>query len=174
MLKAAIVRTTNDILSHKLLMLRAVVTGLVAAIILGRLFVLPLMRMLLPHGLWIAEGGSFSWRHFWIVYAPLHCTHAAVGGWIVARFHRAHRAAALSTFVACGLPMVLPELYRLGHAALLQHDPRFFPVLAQTFLPVIGFLIGGFLNFPPEDHSLRVQEMRASPVTLAGERADGV
>jgi hypothetical protein len=125
--------------SHKALMLRALLIGLAAAIITGQLFVLPLMRWLLPDGLGNANGASFSWYLFSTVWAPIHGAHGALVGWIIARFHREHRAAALIVFVAWGLPAVVPELFRLA----VDQSPKFFPILAQTFFPVGCLVLGG-------------------------------
>jgi hypothetical protein len=137
--KAFIVSTARDIYTHKLLMLRALLVGLGAAIITGQLVVLPLMRRLLPYGLGGENGFSFSWSLFWTVWAPIHGVHGALVGWIIARFHCEHRVAALIVFVCWGLPAVVPDLFRLG----VDHSPRFFPILAQTFFPVACLLLGG-------------------------------
>jgi hypothetical protein len=140
-LKAFIVGTARDIYTHKLLMLRALLIGLAAAIITGQLFVLPLMRWLLPNGLGGPNGSSFSWYLFCTAWAPIHGAHGALVGWIIAWFHREHRAAALLVFVAWGLPAVVPGLFKLG----MDYSPKFFPILAQTFFPVACLLLGGLV-----------------------------
>jgi hypothetical protein len=129
----------HDIVHHKLLMLRGLLVGLVAAIITGKFIVLPLMGVLLPGGL--VEGGSFSWHLFLTRWAPLHGAHGAFVGWLIARFHREFRAAALAVFVVFGLPAVLPLLFSLA----LKQSPMFFPIFAQSFWPVVCLVASGLL-----------------------------
>ena len=137
----------REIFTHKLLMVRALVVGLAAAIITGQWLVLPLMGVLLPEGLTNADG-SFSWYRFLTIWAPVHGTHGALVGWIIARSHRNCRTAALVVFVAVGLPAVIPNLVRLAG----QQSPRFLPVLAQTFWPVACLVVSGLLLVGPHPH----------------------
>lgn len=115
----------------------AIAAGFVVAFVVGRFCVLPLMRILLPSGL--HAGGDFNWRSFWTRFAPLHVAHAVVVGVVIGRVSGIDRRIAVPGFVAIGLPMALPSVIRLG----IARDADFVPVLAQTFLPLVGILVGG-------------------------------
>jgi len=134
-----VVTIIQDVFHHKLLMVRALVVGLVGAIITGQLVILPLMGIFLPDGL--NAGGSFSWHLFLTRWAPIHGAHGAFTGWLIARLHRSVRGAALTVFVVFGLPAVLPRLFRLA----LRLSPMFFPILAQSFWPVVCLVASGLI-----------------------------
>jgi hypothetical protein len=158
---AIVVGFGKEVLSHKLLALRAVAVGWAASYILIYGVELPLWRsyakVLLTHGLEI----SVWWRHYYLYPAPFVTFFlAAAAGWTVSKCHRAHRVAMVLVFLTSIQIWMLPEFFRLVPDAL--GDGRFLPYLLAHLLDFIvvtvGILVGGLWGAPREpsvlsDHS---------------------
>jgi hypothetical protein len=137
----------KELSSHKLLTIRAVITGEAAiwfgSIVLGKALYTPMFRLLTG----VSPGPPFYGPFF----LPLSFSVFVLGGWIVARFHRGHRTALVLLFAALQFTLmavqVVPNLHRLLVDSIDQ--PRFRPYLAADmaflFLSPIAVMLGGYL-----------------------------
>jgi hypothetical protein len=132
-----------DVRQHKLLAVRAALTGIVAASIL---------RFLL---FWIAqtpvgslvEAFTRESRHiFFGTWAPLLTMTGA--GWLVGRLHRGHALPMVLTFAVVILIANIPELDRRVTNALIdaRYRAAFRELLIAQSLGTCGILFGGLLS----------------------------
>lgn len=133
----------HDIATHKLLMLRALIVGLAAAIITGQVIVGPLVQAAMPNG--FSASHPMFWDLLLTKWMPIHGAHGAFVGWVIARTHRQVRTAALAVFVVVGFLAVAPGLLRLA----LQQSPQFVPTLALASWPVVCIVASGLWLVKP-------------------------
>lgn len=145
-LVAIAVGFSTEIRTHKLLTLRAIITGWAVIYLLDRAMAITLWkwygRLLLAHGLTPA----FWWRHYYTYpFGLMGCIYAAAGGWIVGKCNREHRSAMVLTFLLSVQLWSLPEFFRLveGVAANQRFVPYLFAFVARLVLISIGILLGG-------------------------------
>jgi hypothetical protein len=145
-LVAILVGCGNEIRTHKLLTVRALITGW-AALILSNYVSVPLYRLysraimalgLSPLTLW--------WRHYYtypVMFVP--CIGGFLCGWLVARFHRTHRVAMVTMYVISVLLVGFPEFLRLATNSISNY--RFVSYLFSYSLTeclfVASILVGG-------------------------------
>ncbi len=165
-LMVVVVGCGNEIRTHKLASVRAIITGWAALILSGFLINLalgklyskalvalglgPMVRALValglgPMGLW--------WRHYYtyaFIFKP--CIGGFLSGWLVARLHRRHRGAMVFMFVISVLLTGFPEFFRLAADAL--GNSRFLPYLSvyslSMGLSVVSILFGGLWSATTE------------------------
>ncbi len=146
-LVAIFVGCGNEVRTHKLLIMRAVITGWAALILSGYLISLPSYRLysralmalgLGPIGLW--------WRHYYtypLMFLP--CVGGFLSGWLVARFHRTYRVAMVTMYVISVVLRGSLEFFRLATDSLSNF--RFVPYLLVHLLKetlfVVSILLGG-------------------------------
>src|SRR5438128_2671831 len=119
----ALAFSCQEIRQHKLLALRAVLTGGVALVLLWGFLALRLANL----DDWLFVTGLADIRHFWKGgRAPF--SHFLIGGslnfvagWIVGRLHREHRTAMVAVFfvsllLVADLPRVLPAALEASHS----------------------------------------------------------
>ena len=133
-LVAIFVGCGNEVRTHKLLTMRAVITGWAALILSGYLISLPLYRLysralmalgLGPIGLW--------WRHYYtypLMFLPR--VGGFLSGWLVARFHRTYRVAMVTIYVISVVLTGSLEFFRLATDSLSNF--RFVPYLLVHLL----------------------------------------
>jgi hypothetical protein len=153
-LVAIFVGCGNEVRTHKLLAVRAVITGWAALILSSYLISFPLYklysRVLMDLGfrpLW------FWWWHYYtypIVLVP--CIGGFLSGWLVARFHRAYRVTMVTVYAVSVLLTSLPEIFRLATNSL--SNSRFVPYLLSHLLIeclfVVSILLGGLRSRNPQ------------------------
>lgn len=145
-LVAIAVGFSMEVSAHKLLALRAMITGWAVIYLLERAVGITFWkwygRLLLAHGLM----PTFWWRHYYTYPVVLMwCICAAASGWIVGKCHREHCRAMVLIFLVSVQLWSLPEFFRL--AENLATNQRFVPYLL-TFVTrlvfiSIGILLGG-------------------------------
>jgi hypothetical protein len=145
-LTAIAVGIANTIRVHKVLALRAIVLGWTATFLTNYLIARPVfyLYVALLRRLGIIPNW-LSWHYYdYPLLLPL-CASAALQGWIVARFHRPHRAAMVFAYSASVLVWALPEFFRLATDA--TGNSRFLPYLwvhsIEVSLTAICILLGG-------------------------------
>lgn len=144
---AILVGCGNEVRTHKLLTVRAVITGWAALILSGYLISRPLYKLYL--GALVALGLRppwFWWWHYYsypLVFVP--CVGGFLSGWLVARFHRSLRVSMVSMYVISVLLTAFPEFLRLATNSL--SNSRFVPYLLTYSLTeslfVVSILLGG-------------------------------
>jgi hypothetical protein len=165
-LMAILVGCGDEIRTHKLLTVRALITGWAVLILSSYLINFPLYKLysralgnlgLSPPRFW------FWWWHYYtypVVLVP--CIGGFLSGWLVARFHRTHRVAMVSIYVISVLLTAFPEFLRLVTDSL--SNSRFVPYLLSYSLTeslfVVSILLGGLrrtntetARFAPVDES---------------------
>lgn len=153
-LMAILVGCGDEIRTHKLLTVRALVTGWAALILYGHLIGLPLYKLYSR-----ALGGLglgplwFWWWHYYtypVVLVP--CIGGFLSGWLVARLHRTCRVTVVTVYAASVLFTSLPEVFRLATNSL--SNSRFVPYLLSYSLTeslfVVSILLGGLRSTNPE------------------------
>jgi hypothetical protein len=151
---ALLVGGGKEIRTHKLLTVRALVTGWAALIFSSYLITIPLYKLY-----WRVLGGlglrplRFWWWHYYtypVVLVP--CIGGFLSGWLAARFHRTHRVAMVSIYVISVLLTAFPEFLRLVTDSL--SNSRFVPYLLSYSLTeslfVVSILLGGLRRTNPE------------------------
>jgi hypothetical protein len=156
---AVIIGCGKQIGRHKLLALRAVLTGWAAWMLSWYLIALPLYRLYSSTVRTLGLGPmQFWWRHYYsypLVLVP--CVGGFLSGWLVARFHRSHRVAMVFLYALSVLLTSLPEFFRLASNSL--SNTRFVPYLAlylSVSLGVVSILFGG-LRSPNHESARSVQ-----------------
>jgi hypothetical protein len=151
---ALLIGCGKEIRTHKLLTVRALVTGWAALILFGYLISPPLYKLysraladlgLGPARLW--------WWHYYtypVVLMP--CIGGFLSGWLVARFHRTYRVTMVTVYAVSVLLTSLPEIFRLATNSL--SNSRFVPYLLAYSLAeclfVVSILLGGLRRTNPE------------------------
>jgi hypothetical protein len=137
----------KEIRTHKLLTVRALVTGWAALIFSSYLITFPLYKLywkvLEDLGL---RPLKFWWWHYYtypVVLVP--CIGGFLSGWFVARFHRTYRVTMVTVYAASVLITSLPEIFRLATDSL--SNSRFVPYLLTYSVAecvfVVSILLGG-------------------------------
>ena len=139
----------GDLRHHKLLALRAVITGFVALTLVWVLFALRLANL----DDWLFVTGVADIRHFWRGGRAVF-SHFLIGGslnfsvgWIVGRLHRQHRVAMVSVFflllvLLLDLPRVIPAT--IAAARSFDGFLRFFGIALADFVFLrLPILVGG-------------------------------
>ena len=155
-LRAIVAGTTDDLVAHKLIALRALGLGLA----LYFLFSLAVFRLSITAQGWIAragigcEPGAF-WCQFWsnqlsaelLVYSA-----CALSGWMVARLHRQHAVAAVCLFSAA---VLLLEYGMIGWMLVANPFPPGVPRTTAIVVSLISLLprplavlVGGLSGAP--------------------------
>jgi hypothetical protein len=144
---AILVGCGSEIRMHKLLTVRAVITGWAALILSSYLITLPLYK-LYSRALGALGLGPlwFWWWHYYtypIVFLP--CVGGFLSGWLVARFHRTYRVAMVTMYVLSVALARFPEFFRLATNSV--SNSRFVPYLVNYLLIeslfVVSILLGG-------------------------------
>ena len=151
---AILVGCGNEIRTRKLFTLRAVITGWAALILSNYLISLPLYRLYSRAMVALGLGPLwFWWRHYYtypIIFVP--CVAGFLSGWLVARFHRTHRATLVIMYAVSVLITAFPEIFRLATDSL--SNSRFVPYLLRYSLTeslfVVSILFGGLRRTNPE------------------------
>lgn len=151
---AILVGCGDEIRTHKLLTVRAVITGWAALILSGYLISLPLYKLYSRALVGLGLGPPwFWWRHYYtypVVFVP--CIGGFLSGWLVARFHQTHRATMVVMYGVSVLLTSLPEIFRLATNSL--SDSRFVSYLLTYSLTeclfVVSILLGGLRSTNPE------------------------
>ena len=145
-LVAIAVGFSTEVSAHKLLALRAIITGWTAIYLLERAVGITFWkwygRLLLAHALM----PTFWWRHYYTYPVVLTwCICAAASGWIVGKCHREHCRAMVLIFLVSVQLWSLPEFFRLAED--VATNQRFVPYLLAFVTKVvfisIGILLGG-------------------------------
>ena len=144
---AILVGCGNEIRTHKLLTVRAVITGWAALILSGYLISLPVYKLYSRALLALGLGPLwFWWWHYYtypIIFVP--CIGGFLSGWLVARFHRTYRVTMVTVYAASVLITSLPEIFRLATDSL--SNSRFVPYLLTYSVAecvfVVSILLGG-------------------------------
>jgi hypothetical protein len=144
----------QEIRAHKVLAVRAVVTGWAVWYVYQRFAsswvdgILIYLRQMLPPAIQYKVSFGFVW---WIIWLSVR----AASGWTVARLHRGHQTAMVLLFSAS---VLLWKLRMLPLTFMVVGDAFgnsiFFPYLASRLasiiLPPISILAGGLFGVPPE------------------------
>jgi hypothetical protein len=146
---AIVVGFGKEVLTHKLLALRALAVGWATWFLLYAVNI-PLCRLyakvLLTHGLTT----TVWWKHYYLYPSLLTWTFPAACGWLVGRLHRANRQAMVLLFLASVQLLGLPEFVRL--AADTLRDLRYLPYLLSLCLEFVcvsaSILLGGLWAAP--------------------------
>jgi len=132
--------------AHKLLALRAIITGWAAIYLLERAVGITFWkwygRLLLAHGLM----PTFWWRHYYTYPVVLMwCICAAASGWIVGKCHREHCRAMVLIFLVSVQLWSLPEFFRLAEnvATNQRFVPYLFTFVTRLVFISICILLGG-------------------------------
>jgi len=144
---AILVGCGNEIRTHKLLTVRAVITGWAALILSGYLISLPLYKLYSRALVALGLGPlRFWWWHYYtypIIFVP--CVGGFLSGWLVARFHRTYRVAMVTMYVISVALAGFPEFFRLATNSV--NNSRFVPYLLNYSLIeglfVVSILLGG-------------------------------
>ena len=145
-LVAIVVEFGTEIRAHKLLTLRAIITGWAVIYLLDRAIGSTLWkwygRLLLAQGLTPAFWLSHSYTY---AVGLVGCIYGATSGWIVGKCNREHRSAMLLTFLLSVQFWNLPEFFRLTENAATNQRfvPYLFAFVARLVLFSIGVLLGG-------------------------------
>lgn len=146
-LVAIVVGFSTEVRAHKLVALRAIITGWTAIYLLdhtvGIAFWRWYFRLLLAHGLI----PSFWWRHYYtyLVVLPMCCVYGAASGWVVGKCHREHCRAMVLIFLLSVQLWNLPELFRLTEDIVTNERfvPYLFAFVARLVFISIGIILGG-------------------------------
>lgn len=143
---AIVVSFAQEVWNHKLLTVRAIVTGWI--VFVGSLYWLNVVRDLLLR----LESWSKLWRHGWItpaVQIPQIFVFAVLAGWLIAKLHRRSRNAMVlayaAYFAAVQVVGFVPVVMR---GASFQ---RFIYGMLFLVMTVIGILAGGGVFTSRED-----------------------
>lgn len=137
----------NEIRAHKLLTVRAVITGWAALILSGYLISPPLYRLCSRAMAALGLGKVWFWSLHYYTYPRMFVPWFSgfLSGWLVARFHPTHRPAMVTMYAVSVLVTGFPEFFRLATNSL--SDSRFVPYLSiyllQESLFVASILLGG-------------------------------
>lgn len=158
-LVAIVVSFCREVGAHKLLALRAIVTGW-AVIFVYRLLFRPSATALSielsvmhlhEHGFIY---GAISYLYWYLIYTPV----LAAAGWLVARLHREHQAAMVLMFAASKVLSFAPHVLPLGIHAVV--DPGYLIHLGDEMWGAVTttamILLGGIWRVSPvtfEDQS---------------------
>ena len=135
-LLAVAIRSGKDLVTHKLLLVRAIVVGFLTLNVLARLefALLPLFVEVTPI------------RHP-VVLRLLMIAISTFTGWLIARLHRPHSGAMVLGFIGVYWLALAPQLVR-NATNLLQHE-RFRPYITAWLMNCVGatvcVLAGGLL-----------------------------
>lgn len=137
---------STEIRAHKLLALRAIITGWGVIYLLDRAVGITFWKwyghLLLAHGLTPA----FWLRHSYTYAVGLvSCIYGAASGWIVGICNHEHRSAMVLTFLLSVQLWSLPEFFRLTEdvATNQRFLPYLFAFVTRLVLISIGILLGG-------------------------------
>jgi hypothetical protein len=150
---AILVGCSDEIRTHKLLTVRALITGW-AALILSNYLSVPLYRLYSRAIMALGLGPlTLWWRHYYtypVMFVP--CIGGFLCGWLVAHFHRTHRVAMVNMYVISVLLVGFPEFFRLATNSL--SNSRFVPYLFTYSLTeclfVVSILLGGLRRIKTE------------------------
>jgi hypothetical protein len=140
----------KEVRAHKLLAVRAIVTGWTVWLVLCILLRDP--PPVPPNGSILLERvlPANWWMHLFYPYVLITCVVSAASGWVVARFHRPHQTAMVLVFAISILLCRLPWVFTLVVDAF--DNSRYLPALSVqvdwTFLTVGSILFGGLLSVP--------------------------
>jgi hypothetical protein len=148
---AIVIGFFHEVRGHKLLTIRAIVTGWAVWLFLCVLLRNPpavgdgvqsVLAQVLPANWWI---------HSFYPFALITCLVSATSGWVVARLHRPHQVAMVLVFVASVLLCRFPWLITLAVDSL--DNARYLHSLSGEFdwifLTVTSIFVGGLLGAPP-------------------------